>query len=125
MPSRTRVPRGAAVGVLAVVVSVLEGGMSIYITRQTLDPAPQKRSEGEGGGLFQRLFGGILRDWQRRRMIDELEALDDQLLKDIGINRGDIERLASEFHEPEPQSAPEAQPALAPQAKPDTYQRAA
>jgi uncharacterized protein YjiS (DUF1127 family) len=35
-------------------------------------------------------FAGLRRWWRERRMADELYALDDMLLKDIGVYRGEI-----------------------------------
>jgi uncharacterized protein YjiS (DUF1127 family) len=35
-------------------------------------------------------FAGLRRWWRERRMADELHALDDMLLKDIGVYRGEI-----------------------------------
>ncbi len=35
-------------------------------------------------------FAALRRWWRERRMADELHALDDALLKDIGLYRGEI-----------------------------------
>ena len=47
--------------------------------------------------LFGRLFGWI----RRRAVMAQLNALDDRMLKDIGINRGDIENAARGVDLPE------------------------
>ncbi len=35
-------------------------------------------------------FAGLRRWWRERRMADELRAMDDRQLKDIGVYRGEI-----------------------------------
>lgn len=49
------------------------------------------------GGMVRRWTGSLMRRWQRRRMIAKLEAMDDDLLRDLGIQRGNIERLVDGF----------------------------
>lgn len=71
--------------------------MSIYITRQMIDPAFDTRRHDDGGGLFQRLLRPAIRTWQRRKMIATLNSLDDGTLRDIGINRTDIPRIVDGF----------------------------
>jgi uncharacterized protein YjiS (DUF1127 family) len=51
--------------------------------------------------LFDRLFGWI----RRRAVVAQLHALDDRMLKDIGINRGDIENAARGVDLPEHRKA--------------------
>ena len=75
--------------------------MSIYITRQMIDPASGKRGRDEANGLFQRLFRSAARKWRRRKMIASLEALDDAILRDIGIYRADIPRVVDGFSDRE------------------------
>ncbi|MGR3550666.1 DUF1127 domain-containing protein [Pseudooceanicola sp.] len=41
-------------------------------------------------GLLRRIFGSIVHNWKRHRMIAALEAMDDHLLRDIGIHRSEI-----------------------------------
>ncbi|MBK8440367.1 MAG: DUF1127 domain-containing protein [Rhodobacter sp.] len=64
-------------------------------------------------GPLRRLFGGIVRHWQRRRMIRALQAMDDRLLRDIGLARGDIEAVVDSFDDRELQMVPLAPAALA------------
>ena len=42
-----------------------------------------------GGGLLTRLIA----NWQARRGVASLAALDDHILRDIGVSRGDVEGL--------------------------------
>ena len=43
----------------------------------------------EGGGLLTRLIA----NWQARRGVASLIELDDHMLRDIGVSRGDVSRL--------------------------------
>lgn len=52
---------------------------------------PSARSES--GGLLRRLVRNAVRQSKRRRMIGALHAMDDWLLRDIGLDRDDIPRL--------------------------------
>lgn len=58
--------------------------------------------------LFSRWFRSAVRAWQRRKMIAALSALDDRTLRDIGMHRGEIERVVDLFEERELQMAPVA-----------------
>ncbi len=40
------------------------------------------------------IFGGIRRSIERRQLVKDLSRLDDHLLRDIGLHRGDIYTLA-------------------------------
>lgn len=69
--------------------------------RYRLDPVAQRRNAPADGGLFRRWMLAVTRQWQRRKMIAALDALDDRLLEDIGIFRGDIRRLVDGFDDRE------------------------
>ncbi len=57
--------------------------------------AGARRSAHSAGNAASRLFGG-LREWRRRSMgRAQLAALDDRMLKDIGISCADAEFLAN------------------------------
>lgn len=89
-----------------------------------------------GGAVFRGLGGRLaatgraLGRWHRRAATRrELARLDDHLLRDIGLSRGDIDRVAREMAEREPgRRAPAAAPSAAPGTTPtvtDSYGRAA
>lgn len=52
-------------------------------------------------GVLQRWSRAITNNWKRRKMIGALRAMDDRLLRDIGIYRNDIERVVDGFNERE------------------------
>ena len=52
-----------------------------------------RQEQGRKGGFWRRIF----RQWQRRKMIATLQAMDDHLLFDIGVSRGDIPRIVDSF----------------------------
>jgi uncharacterized protein YjiS (DUF1127 family) len=68
---------------------------AVYDERKSrLFTAPATRTTGISG-LF-RLFGSRLLAWRRYQVTyRELAALDDHQLADIGISRGEIERVAA------------------------------
>jgi len=45
----------------------------------------------KNGHFFLLWWQSVVRSWQRRKMIAALSALDDHILHDIGIHRGEIE----------------------------------
>ncbi|MFZ1470000.1 MAG: DUF1127 domain-containing protein [Paracoccaceae bacterium] len=57
-------------------------------------------------GPLQWLFGGLVRSWQRRCMIRAFEAMDDRLLRDIGLERGDIKDVVGSFDDRELRMVP-------------------
>jgi uncharacterized protein YjiS (DUF1127 family) len=95
---------------------------SRYIARAHQDRADALASAGH------RLAAGVggivaaLRQWrERRRATHELQSLDDRLLKDIGITRGDVwaavhGELSDRGAESAPAPAPAADIALTPHA---------
>ena len=53
-----------------------------------------------------RWWKSAVQNWQRRKMIAALEALDDRTLMDIGVHRGGIKRVVEGFNEAELRMAP-------------------
>ncbi|MEY8117214.1 MULTISPECIES: DUF1127 domain-containing protein [unclassified Falsihalocynthiibacter] len=53
------------------------------------------------GGVLRRWLRSAIRSWKRRKMIAVLQAMDDRLLRDIGIFRYDIERVVDGIEERE------------------------
>ena len=51
-------------------------------------------------------LGDTLRRWRRRKMIASLKSLDDRMLADIGLCRGDIEDTVDGFSDRELRMAP-------------------
>lgn len=82
--------------------------MSIYLTPQMLNPDFKPQKPGERFAIFRRWSQVLVRKWRRRNMIAALDALDDRLLRDIGINRGDIKHLVKRFDDRELQMVPVA-----------------
>ncbi|WP_193143305.1 MULTISPECIES: DUF1127 domain-containing protein [unclassified Meridianimarinicoccus] len=99
--------------------------MSIYITRQDIAPASGKHGGEEYSNPFRRLFGRAIRSLRRRKMIAMLESLDNNTLRDIGLNRRDIVRVVNEFDDRELGMAPLAQPAAPVRASLEPQQMAA
>ena len=80
--------------------------MPIDITRKMQGRSSHRRSGNEGSGIFHWLLRAPIKQWQRRKMIAALEALDDWVLRDIGIHREDIPRLVDEFDDRELRMTP-------------------
>lgn len=99
--------------------------MSIYITRKMVRSASEMRGADESKGLFRRMLDAGIRSRQRRRMIAALEALDDRILRDIGINRGDIPRVVYGFDDRELRMAPLGSTKSSAAAKHEAYRNAA
>lgn len=59
-------------------------------------------------GFLRRLIRRAVRQWKRRKMIAALEAMDDRLLCDIGIHRGEIQSVVAGFDDRELGMAPVA-----------------
>lgn len=88
--------------------------MSIYITRQMLDPNFQTQKASERFGILRQWSRSVVRKWRRRKLIAALEALDDRLLRDIGIYRGDIKRRVDGFDDRELRMVPLAPAQMTP-----------
>ena len=67
------------------------------VSRDEISGGPPGRSVSRKSGVV-RLWLAICKEWRARRAIVELQALDDRTLKDIGIYRCEIERVAR--HDP-------------------------
>jgi uncharacterized protein YjiS (DUF1127 family) len=80
--------------------------MTIYITPQMITPAFDGRERDESIGIFRRLFRSAIIKWQRRKMTAALEALDDRILRDIGICRREIPRVVDGLSHRELRMAP-------------------
>jgi uncharacterized protein YjiS (DUF1127 family) len=52
-----------------------------------------RRARPAGFHLFDSLLRLLADQWRRRTIIRELQRLDDRLLRDIGISRGEIEEF--------------------------------
>ncbi|MFV0515489.1 MAG: DUF1127 domain-containing protein [Jhaorihella sp.] len=71
--------------------------MSIYLYRQFLDTEPRRVGANERDSVF-RIFGrAVARGFRRRSMIRQLQDLDDHILADIGISRGEIPLVVDGF----------------------------
>jgi uncharacterized protein YjiS (DUF1127 family) len=102
--------------------------MSITIAR----PAPHRPAPHSPARepLLRRWLAAAATNWRRRKAIAALQALDDRILRDIGIHRGDIWRVVDGFDERELRMvplAPDSAPAEAPHAhdlpEPDPAER--
>lgn len=61
------------------------------------------QADGTSAG---RWLKGVIRRWQRRKMIATLRALDDRMLRDIGLVRAEIPRVVEGFSSRELQMVP-------------------
>ncbi|WP_417808574.1 DUF1127 domain-containing protein [Thioclava sp.] len=85
----------------------------------------QRAKDKESGGALRRWLRTATRRWERRKMIVALKAMDDRMLRDIGIHRGDIARMVDGLSDRELRMTP-----LAPSGNPnetydDIYRKAA
>lgn len=60
-------------------------------------------------GFLRRLMRRAVQQWKRRKMIAALEALDDRILRDIGVHRGEIPSVVAGFDDRELGMSPLAQ----------------
>lgn len=61
---------------------------------QTVHPAANDVTRP---GALRRWFASAARRFQKRRMTEALQRLDDHTLRDIGLTRGDIPRVVNGF----------------------------
>lgn len=59
-----------------------------------------------GLGSIRRWLGRTTRKWQERKMAAALHALEDRILRDIGMQRSDIESIVRGFDDRELQMTP-------------------
>jgi uncharacterized protein YjiS (DUF1127 family) len=55
------------------------------------------QKDAASGSRLRRWLNNAFMRWQRRRMIEALQRLDDRLLHDIGISRGEIPSVVEGF----------------------------
>ncbi|WP_146298862.1 DUF1127 domain-containing protein [Nitratireductor mangrovi] len=84
---------------LLILESVMHPNPDISLRPKTHRSGQQER--GRRPGVVRRLVQTVVRNWQRRRMIAALRAMDDNLLYDIGISRNDIPRVVDSFSDRE------------------------
>lgn len=67
--------------------------MTNHITRETLDFTNNRIWRSRLAGVLRRVFQAIRKNMERRVAISELQAMDNRVLRDLGIYRGDIPRV--------------------------------
>lgn len=65
--------------------------MSVYITPGTRRVRDRINGKAPARSFLLRWWKSAVRGWQKRKMIAALVALDDRILLDIGLCRGDID----------------------------------
>lgn len=63
--------------------------------------APQHSPKKQRSGLILNWMNARVRNWKRRKMIATLQALDDRMLRDIGITRSEITNVVDGFNDRE------------------------
>ncbi|HMQ91687.1 MAG TPA: DUF1127 domain-containing protein [Amaricoccus sp.] len=99
--------------------------MSGYLTSQMLDPAWRGHIANDGAHRLRQWMTAAVRRWQRSKMIQVLNDLDDWMLADIGIHRADIPRFAEELTDRELRMSPLAGPKTEADEESDAFQLAA
>lgn len=85
----------------------VENGMFPFYKHQHHSRYHPSELEGQSStGFLSAWWRSAVRNWKRRRMIAELNRLDDWILQDIGIVRGQIPRLVESFCDRELDMAP-------------------
>lgn len=80
--------------------------MSVFITREMIasntPTAPRSAEPGVIGRFMQR----AARQWRDRRMIAQLQSMEDWMLRDIGIERGEIPAIVAQLNDQEVRMTP-------------------
>lgn len=71
-----------------------------YLKQRKAD-AEERTDSNERRGLLWRWLGAATRQWQRRKMIASLNAMDDWLLRDMGICRDHIPSVVVDLEDRE------------------------
>lgn len=87
--------------------------MSVHIKHRLPGRAVPSAPNAQRTSVILRWWQNAVQNWQRRKMIAALEALDDRTLLDIGVHRGEIRRVVEGFNDAELRMAP-----VAPELKP-------
>lgn len=72
-----------------------------YFSPAQPNPRADRTDAKAGDGVLRQWLRSAVRRRQRNRLIAELHAMDDRLLRDIGIYRGDIRRVVDGFDDRE------------------------
>ena len=80
--------------------------MTVHIKHRFPDRAVTCASNSRRTSVILRWWQSAVQNWQRRKMIAALEALDDRTLLDIGVHRGEIRRVVEGFNAAELRMAP-------------------
>ncbi|MCL3883179.1 DUF1127 domain-containing protein [Marivita sp. GX14005] len=95
-----------------------------YLSASPAHALPRHEQPRKAGTL-RRWLGRAFRRWQRQRMIAAFAAMDDRLLRDIGISRSDIPRVVDSLDDRELRMVPVARAPKAAGTMDDLYRRAA
>ncbi|WP_045320161.1 DUF1127 domain-containing protein [Limimaricola cinnabarinus] len=82
-----------------------------YIEKNALARLPRHESPKPSSGGIRSWIKAATREWRRRKMIAALEAMDDRLLRDIGLYRGDIRNVVNGLDDRELRMTPVARSA--------------
>ena len=69
----------------------MENAMSVQYKHQSGQSAVVAIDKAPWGTFMLRWWNSAIRSWQRRKMKAVLHSLDDRILQDIGLSRGEIE----------------------------------
>lgn len=86
--------------------------MSVLTKPKSPQCAADPILKARGMTLIIHLWNNVVRHWQRRKMIAALNGLDDRILLDIGVPRGEIESFVDGLSSAELWMAPIAPESL-------------